>query len=70
VSDGAGGAEDPGGAGAIIDHSATGGIEIFPLLGIGEFRPGDDLAEAIVENAPPLFDGDVLVVTSKVISKV
>jgi coenzyme F420-0:L-glutamate ligase len=55
---------------AIIDHSAAGGIEIFPLLGIGELRPGDDLAAAIVENAPPLFDGDVLVVTSKVISKV
>src|SRR3954454_18210558 len=35
-----------------------------------ELRPGDDLAAAIVAAAPELADGDVLVVTSKVVSKV
>ena len=40
------------------------------MRGIGELRPGDDLAAAIAEHAPPLRDGDVLVVTSKAVSKV
>jgi coenzyme F420-0:L-glutamate ligase/coenzyme F420-1:gamma-L-glutamate ligase len=35
-----------------------------------EFVPGDDLAAAIAAAAPWLADGDVLVVTSKVVSKV
>src|SRR6266487_4552467 len=50
------------------DHSAE-RIEILPVHGIGELRPGDDLAEAIVKHAS-LQDGDVLVVTSKAVSKV
>ena len=45
-------------------------IEVFPVLGIGELRPGDDLAGLIAERAPRLRDGDVLVVTSKAVSKV
>ena len=40
------------------------------MLGIGELRPGDDLAALIAQHAPPLQDGDVLVVTSKAVSKV
>jgi coenzyme F420-0:L-glutamate ligase len=51
------------------DHAAA-HIEVLPVLGIGELRPGDDLAAAIDEHAPPLRDGDVLVVTSKAVSKV
>jgi coenzyme F420-0:L-glutamate ligase len=51
------------------DHGAA-RIEVLPVLGIGELRPGDDLATLIVENAPELRDGDVLVITSKAISKV
>jgi coenzyme F420-0:L-glutamate ligase len=51
------------------DHAAA-SIEILPVLGIGELRPGDDLGELIAEHAPPLQDGDVLVVTSKAVSKV
>ena len=35
-----------------------------------EFRPGDDLIGALVTAAPWLVDGDVVVVTSKVVSKV
>jgi coenzyme F420-0:L-glutamate ligase len=51
------------------DHAAP-RIEVLPVLGIGELRPGDDLAALIAEHAPPLQDGDVLVVTSKAISKI
>jgi coenzyme F420-0:L-glutamate ligase len=45
-------------------------VEIRAVHGIGELRPGDDLAAIIAEHAPPLEDGDVLVVTSKAVSKV
>jgi coenzyme F420-0:L-glutamate ligase len=44
-------------------------LEITPVMGIGELRPGDDLANAIADHAD-LDDGDVVVVTSKVISKI
>lgn len=44
-------------------------IEILPVTGIGEVATGDDLAAMIVGAAPWLRDGDVLVVTSKIISK-
>jgi coenzyme F420-0:L-glutamate ligase len=50
------------------DHASP-RIEVQPVIGIGELRPGDDLAALIAEHAPPLQDGDVLVVTSKAISK-
>ena len=53
----------------IGDHAAP-SIEILPVPGLPEFRPGDDLAAAIATAAPWLRDGDVLVVTSKVLSKV
>ena len=43
---------------------------MLPVIGLPEFRPGDDLAAAIAAAAPWLADGDVLLVTSKVISKV
>ena len=43
---------------------------MLPILGIGEMRPGDDLAALIAARAPTLRDGDILVVTSKVISKI
>jgi coenzyme F420-0:L-glutamate ligase/coenzyme F420-1:gamma-L-glutamate ligase len=48
-------------------------MEIFGLQGIGEVRAGDDLAgllvEALVTGAQELRDGDVIVVSSKVVSK-
>lgn len=44
-------------------------IEILPVEGIGEVRPGDDLAALAAAHAPDLRDGDVLVVSSKVVSK-
>lgn len=50
----------------------TDGLRIFGLSGIGEIRPGDDLAGIIAAAADGhggLADGDVLVVTQKVVSK-
>lgn len=46
-------------------------LEILPVEGIGEVRPGDDLAGLIVAAAGPdgLRDRDCLVVTQKVVSK-
>ena len=44
-------------------------LEVLPVRGIGDVRPGDDLAALIATAAPWLADGDVLVVTSKVVSK-
>ncbi|HEX9993227.1 MAG TPA: coenzyme F420-0:L-glutamate ligase [Acidimicrobiales bacterium] len=49
-------------------------LRIIPIEGVPEVRPGDDLAGLIMDAAaaeagPGLEDGDVLVVTSKVVSK-
>lgn len=47
-------------------------LTLLPVTGVGEVRPGDDLAALLVDAAvagPGLQDGDVLVVTSKVVSK-
>ena len=52
-----------------VDHAAPGAITVLPVPGLPEFRPGDDLAGALAAAAPWLADGDVLVVTSKVLSK-
>lgn len=47
----------------------TRGLEIRPVAGIGEVRPGDDLAALLAEAIDDLRDGDVVVVTQKVVSK-
>jgi len=46
----------------------SGEIRVIPVTGLPEVRPGDDLAGMIAE-AANLADGDVLVVTQKVVSK-
>ncbi|MEU1206010.1 coenzyme F420-0:L-glutamate ligase [Nocardia sp. NPDC005825] len=51
------------------DHASGGELRILPIPGLPEFRPGDDVAEAIAAQAPWLQDGDVLVVTSKIVAK-
>ena len=51
------------------EHGTAATVEILPVTGLPEFRPGDDLTVAIAEAAPWLREGDVLVVTSKVLSK-
>lgn len=49
-------------------------LSIWPVTGIGEIRPGDQLGDVVADacrNEPngPLQNGDVLVVTQKVVSK-
>jgi coenzyme F420-0:L-glutamate ligase len=56
-------------AGDLDGDHAVPRLEIVPVLGIGELRPGDDLGAVIAEHAE-LHDGDVVVVTSKAVSKV
>ena len=46
----------------------TGRIEVLAVAGLPEVRPGDDLA-ALITGAVDLVDGDVVVVTQKVVSK-
>jgi coenzyme F420-0:L-glutamate ligase/coenzyme F420-1:gamma-L-glutamate ligase len=53
----------------LTDH-ASAKLEILPVEGLPEFRPGDDLTGAIVDAARWLRSGDVVVVTSKIVSKV
>ncbi|WP_338599893.1 coenzyme F420-0:L-glutamate ligase [Saccharopolyspora sp. SCSIO 74807] len=53
----------------MTDHAATGGLRLFAVPGLPEFGPGDDVAACIAATAPWLSDGDVVVVTSKIISK-
>ncbi|MFZ3470747.1 coenzyme F420-0:L-glutamate ligase [Streptomyces sp. 4.24] len=43
--------------------------EVRAIGGIPEVRPGDDLAALIAAAGPRLRDGDVLLVTSKIVSK-
>jgi coenzyme F420-0:L-glutamate ligase/coenzyme F420-1:gamma-L-glutamate ligase len=48
------------------------GLRVLPVRGMGEVGPGDDLPAAILGAAgssPGLRDGDVLVVTHKIVSK-
>jgi coenzyme F420-0:L-glutamate ligase / coenzyme F420-1:gamma-L-glutamate ligase len=48
-------------------------LSVIPIVGIGEIRPGDELAVHIAEAATaqgtPLADRDCIVVTQKVVSK-
>lgn len=53
----------------MTEHGSAAAVEILPVAGLPEFRPGDDLAAAVAAAAPWLRDGDVVVVTSKVVSK-
>jgi len=52
------------------------GLLVLPVIGVGEVGPGDDLAGLLAEaldvaavGSPELLEGDVLVVTQKVVSK-
>jgi coenzyme F420-0:L-glutamate ligase / coenzyme F420-1:gamma-L-glutamate ligase len=49
------------------------GLQILPVVGLGEIQPGIDLAAAIgsalEQQGTPLEDGDILVVTQKIVSK-
>ena len=43
-------------------------LTVIPVTGLGEIRPGDDLARLIARHAQ-VADGDVIVVTQKIVSK-
>jgi coenzyme F420-0:L-glutamate ligase/coenzyme F420-1:gamma-L-glutamate ligase len=45
------------------------GYRVWALPGLPEIREGDDLAKLIADAEPGLLDGDVLLVTSKIVSK-
>ncbi|MET9483708.1 coenzyme F420-0:L-glutamate ligase [Streptomyces sp. NPDC006638] len=44
-------------------------FRVRALPGLPEVRPGDDLAKLIASAEPELADGDILLVTSKIVSK-
>jgi coenzyme F420-0:L-glutamate ligase/coenzyme F420-1:gamma-L-glutamate ligase len=52
----------------VSDVPTTRGYTVLPVPGLPEVRPGDDVA-ALVAAAIELQDGDVVVVTSKIVSK-
>lgn len=52
-----------------MTHVSAEGMQILPVHGLPEVTAGDDLGALISAAAPWLRDGDVLVVTSKVVSK-
>jgi len=53
------------------DHASVGGLRLWGVRGLPEFRPGDDLPGLLAwALSDTLADGDVVVVTSKVLSKV
>jgi len=57
-----------------MTEAPTGGIHVYGVSGLPEVSAGDDVARliadaALAEGGPGLRDGDILVVTSKVISK-
>jgi len=45
------------------------GFLVRPVDGIPEVRPGDDIAQLLAGAVPDLADGDIVVVTSKIVSK-
>ncbi|GHF98806.1 coenzyme F420-0:L-glutamate ligase [Streptomyces filamentosus] len=48
---------------------ASPSYRVWAVPGLPEVAPGDDLAKLIAAAAPDLADGDVLLVTSKIVSK-
>lgn len=68
----------PSGAGTVEATGTTGAgdcvrgparYEVWALDGLPEVAPGDDVAKLIASVSPGLVDGDVLLVTSKIVSK-
>ncbi|MFE7616638.1 coenzyme F420-0:L-glutamate ligase [Streptomyces sp. NPDC057496] len=60
-------ADSPGPAGDLA--SSPPAYRVWALPGMPEVRAGDDLAKLIAAAEPGLVDGDVLLVTSKIVSK-
>ena len=49
--------------------STGGAVSVTGVPGIPEIGPGDDLASLIADSTPGLADGDIVVITSKIVSK-
>jgi coenzyme F420-0:L-glutamate ligase/coenzyme F420-1:gamma-L-glutamate ligase len=58
----------PGGAG-VTPAGAGSPLSVGPVTGMPEITAGADLAGLIADAVPDLRDGDILVVTSKIVSK-
>ncbi|MFF3392602.1 coenzyme F420-0:L-glutamate ligase [Streptomyces sp. NPDC002669] len=67
-ADSPGSAESPG-PDSPSSPSSPPAYRVWALPGIPEVRAGDDLAKLIAAAEPGLADGDVLLVTSKIVSK-
>ncbi|MGW5635997.1 coenzyme F420-0:L-glutamate ligase [Streptomyces sp. NPDC003832] len=52
-----------------MSEASPGGYRVWAVPGIPEVTAGDDLAKLIAAAEPALADGDVLLVTSKIVSK-
>jgi coenzyme F420-0:L-glutamate ligase / coenzyme F420-1:gamma-L-glutamate ligase len=52
----------------VTGDNTPGSLTVIPVTGMTEIRPGDDLAGLIVRHGQ-LADGDVVVVTQKIVSK-
>ncbi|MCX5265482.1 coenzyme F420-0:L-glutamate ligase [Streptomyces sp. NBC_00199] len=52
-----------------MSGSIENGYRVWAVAGLPEVRSGDDLAKLIASAEPRLADGDVLLVTSKIVSK-
>jgi coenzyme F420-0:L-glutamate ligase/coenzyme F420-1:gamma-L-glutamate ligase len=61
-------ADGAGSGGMASGHLRSRAMEIVGVAGLPEIRPGDDLA-ALIAAATDVVDRDVLVVTSKIVSK-
>ena len=55
--------------GTDTDGGASPSFRVWAVPGLPEVRQGDDLAKLIAAAEPGLVDGDVLLVTSKIVSK-
>lgn len=44
-------------------------ITVLAVTNLPEIQPGDDLASMLIDSDPPLCEGDILIVTQKVVSK-
>ena len=55
----------------MTSSARRGGIDVVPVEGVPEIRGGDDLAAILVDRLRPLAlrDGDIVVVTQKIVSK-
>jgi coenzyme F420-0:L-glutamate ligase/coenzyme F420-1:gamma-L-glutamate ligase len=59
----------PGPSGPAGGEPAAGGFTVTGVRGLPEIGAGADLAALISDAAPALADGDIIVVTSKIVSK-